>query len=138
VYVGASPVAVKLTVIVPPVWHVHGGGASLVVQLIWPLARLQRPDSLLVIAVIVIPAGGAQKNVSMKPIPLVFATSSWYFPGLSHRIVVAVAASGEAAGVEVAFVAIEAIGADAFAASGSAGGTIAIARRASRSFIGLA
>jgi hypothetical protein len=91
-------VTVKLTVIDPPASHVQAGGASLVVQLISPFESLHLPPSLLVTAVIVIPGGGAQKKVSMNPIPLVLATSSWYLSESSHLNVVDAAASGEATG----------------------------------------
>jgi len=42
----------------------------------------------------------------MKPMPLVFTTSSWYFPVSSGLIVTAAAASGDAAGADATLVSV--------------------------------
>ena len=58
----------------PPVWHVHFGGASpggLASHEMSPASIWQVPPDTPVIAVTVRPAGGSQLTELMYPIPLV-------------------------------------------------------------------
>src|SRR5579862_2659320 len=86
VHCGCRPVAVKFTMIAPPIPVADFGGAARPLQtMMLSLVRLQVPPTLPVTAVTVMPLGGVQSKLDTNRVGLELSISTWYLPVLSSR-----------------------------------------------------